>query len=169
MLAKEDFNDDAKDAGDLGSGHTVTAIYELIPPGVEIPNAGKVDSLRYQIMPNTKATAKQAKYSDEVITVKLRYKEPDGDKSSLLSYQVGGNPVAIEKATDNFRFAAAVASFGMLLRNSEYKGAASYDLVKSMADKALGKDIEGYRKEFLQLVGIASGISSGKEIVKRDE
>jgi Ca-activated chloride channel family protein len=166
MLTKEDFNDDAKDAGDLGSGHTVTAIYELIPPGVDIPKAGKVDSLRYQVMPTIKTTARQAKYSDEVMTVKLRYKEPDGDKSSLLSYPVAGNAVAIEKATDNFRFAAAVASFGMLLRNSDYKGAASYDLVKSMADKALGKDIEGYRKEFLQLVGIASGISGGKEIVK---
>ena len=151
MLAKEDFNNDAKDAGDLGSGHTVTALYELIPPGIDMPQTNPVDSLRYQPNQNTLSKKPAAKYSDELMTVKLRYKEPDGDKSALLCYPVTNKPVAIEKASSNLQFASAVASFGMLLRNSAYKG-----------------DVNGYRKEFIQLVDMASGISSRKEVVIKE-
>jgi len=163
MLAKEDFNDDKKDAGDLGSGHTVTALYELIPPGVDIPEASSVDSLRYQVLLSA-TTTEQAKFADEVMTIKLRYKQPNSDNSLLLSHPVKAKPVLIEQATDNFQFAAAVASFGMLLRNSDYKGNASYHFTKSLAQKAVGRDTEGYRKEFIQLVDAASAISKKKDM-----
>jgi len=163
MLAKEDFNDDKKDAGDLGSGHTVTALYELVPPGAEIPTSASVDPLRYQAAVPAIST-EQAKHSDEVMTIKLRYKQPDSDNSSLISYPVKGKPVSIDEGTDNFRFATAVASFGMLLRNSEYKGTASYHFTRSLAEKAMGRDTEGYRKEFLQLVDAASAINKKKDV-----
>jgi Ca-activated chloride channel family protein len=168
MLAKEDFNNDQKDAGDLGSGHTVTAFYELVPVGVDMPEQGSVDSLRYQaVLPAI--TNGQAKLADEILTVKLRYKQPDGDKSSLLSYSLKGKAVAIDKASDNLRFASAVASFGMLLRNSEFKGSSNYSFLKSLASKSMGNDKEGYRKEFLELVNKASVISGKKEMALREE
>ena len=168
MLAKEDFNNDAQDAGDLGSGHTVTALYELIPPGIDMPQTNPVDSLRYQPNQNTLSKKPAAKYSDELMTVKLRYKEPDGDKSALLCYPVTNKPVAIEKASSNLQFASAVASFGMLLRNSAYKGDVNYHFIKKLAEKSLGEDVDGYRKEFIQLVDMASGISSRKEVVIKE-
>ncbi len=168
MLAKEDFNNDQKDAGDLGSGHTVTALYELIPPGVDIPKPNSVDSLRYQIQLNA-LTTQQQKYSDEVMMIKLRYKQPDSETSTLMSYPVKGKPVPIDQASTNFRFASAVASFGMLLRNSEYKGDASYSFAKYLAEAAIGKDKEGYRKDFVQLIDMASAISKRKEMVKNEE
>jgi Ca-activated chloride channel family protein len=163
MLAKEDFNNDLKDAGDLGSGHTVTALYELIPPGVEMPVTGKEDSLRYQTS-FPAITTEQSKLSDEVLNIKLRYKQPDGDKSSLLSFPLKGQAAAIEEASNNFRFATAVASFGMLLRNSEYKGSINYNLIKAMAQNAIGIDQQGYRKEFIQLVDAAYAITRKKEM-----
>ncbi|MES2332856.1 MAG: von Willebrand factor type A domain-containing protein [Bacteroidota bacterium] len=168
MLAKEDFNNDKKDAGELGSGHTVTALYELIPPGIDVPRMTTVDSLRYQTVLNAVST-KQVKYSDETMTIKLRYKKPDNDESSLLSYPIKGNPVSIDRSSANFRFATAVASFGMLLRNSEHKGDASYRFTSSLAQEAMGNDTEGYRKEFLQLVEIAARISRGKEMAGRND
>ncbi len=163
MLAKEDFNNDKKDAGDLGSGHTVTALYELIPPGVDVPEDGKVDSLRYQVsLPAV--TTEQAKFADEVLNIKLRYKQPDSEVSSLLSVPLKTKVVTIDEATDNFRFATAVASFGMLLRNSEYKGDVNYHFIKALAEKSLRYDVEGYRKEFIQLVDAASEITRKKEM-----
>jgi Ca-activated chloride channel family protein len=161
MLAKEDFNDDRKDAGDMGSGHTVTALYELVPQGVAMPETGKVDSLRYQTVLPAVST-EQAKLADEVLNIKLRYKEPDGDKSSMLSFPVKGKALPFEQASNNFRFAAAVASFGMLLRESEHKGNSSYAFVKSLAQSAVGEDKEGYRKEFLQLLDKTSAIGEAK-------
>ncbi len=163
MLTKEDFNNDKKDAGDLGSGHTVTALYELIPPGVDVPEDGKVDSLRYQVsLPAV--TTEQAKFADEVLNIKLRYKQPDSEVSSLLSVPLKTKVVTIDEATDNFRFATAVASFGMLLRNSEYKGDVNYHFIKALAEKSLRYDVEGYRKEFIQLVDAASEITRKKEM-----
>ncbi len=168
MLAKEDFNNDQKDAGELGSGHTVTALYELVPVGVDMPEQSSVDSLRYQV--NLQAiTTEQAKLSDEILTIKLRYKQPDSDKSSLVSYPLQGKAIAIEKASENLRFASAVASFGMMLRNSAFKGNSSYVFLQSLAGKALGADREGYRKEFLELVDKAAGISGRKEMVLHAE
>jgi Ca-activated chloride channel family protein len=168
MLAKEDFNDDKKDAGELGSGHTVTALYELIPRGIESPALPTVDPLRYQVLLNGLST-EQVKYSDELMAVKLRYKQPGSAQSSLVTHAVKGVAVSIDRSGTNFRFATAVASFGMMLRNSEHKGDVSYKSIRSLAQGALGEDREGYRQEFLELVDIAGRISNGKEIVGRND
>jgi Ca-activated chloride channel family protein len=157
MLAKEDFNNDAKDAGELGSGHTVTALYELVPVGVAMPETTTVDSLRYQ-RPIAAQNTQQQLLADEVLNVKLRYKQPEGDKSRLLSFALKAQPKTIGQSSDNFRFAAAVAGFGMLLRESAYRGNNSYQAVTTLARNAMGDDAEGYRKEFLQLVEKAAKI-----------
>lgn len=149
MLAKEDFNNDKKDAGELGSGHTVTALYEVIPVGVESSFLNDVDPLKYQkeITTNKKTAA-----TDEILTVKFRYKAPDGDVSKLITHPVLDEQIKIAKTSDNFRFAASVAQFGLLIRNSAFKSSASYLDVLSMARKAKGNDEEGYRSEFIRLV-----------------
>lgn len=149
MLNKEDFNDDSKDAGELGSGHTVTALYEVVPVGVKDEFAKPVDKLKYQQQP---ATVTSTSSSNEILTVKFRYKQPDGDKSRLLEHPVIDQATVLYKTSENFRFAAAVAEFGMLLRNSAYKQSASFINVLSLAQNATGKDEEGYRSEFVKLV-----------------
>ncbi|MCB0076474.1 MAG: VWA domain-containing protein [Anaerolineales bacterium] len=153
LLAKEDFNDDTKDAGELGAGHTVTALYELVPVGVEMPTG--VDDLIYQESNISEA----AQQSNELMTVKLRYKQPDGDTSQLISQPVLEGELPLDSASDDFRFAAAVAEFGMLLRDSEHKGTASFDHVLSMAEGAKGPDLAGYRAEFITLVQTARLLS----------
>jgi len=147
VLDAQDFNDDKKDAGEIGAGHTVTALYELVPVGAE-STAGGVDPLRYQAVPNTTTAAN----SDELYTLKLRYKAPDSDTSSLLEFPFAKPVGDYEQASGDFKFAAAVAGFGMLLRDSEYKGDASYKKVMAWAEEGLGDDEGGYRKEFLHLV-----------------
>ncbi len=159
MLSKEDFNDDKKDAGELGSGHTVTALYEIIPVGVKSDFLKGVDSLKYQ--KNIKPLSSSSQ-TDEILTVKFRYKAPDGDVSKLIEHPVKDKQIAIAKTSDNFRFAASVAQFGMLLRNSEFKSAASYDGVLNLARKAKGNDEEGYRSEFIRLVESAEMLAKGK-------
>ena len=150
MLKSEDFNNDKKDAGELGSGHTVTALYEIIPAEAEdSPYLGEVDSLKYQQNPKIDP---KAYHSDELLTLKLRYKKPDGHKSKLIEKAVFDKQLALEESSDNFRFSAAVAAFGMLLRDSEFRGNASLSDVLAMAKGAKGKDEEGYRAEFIQLV-----------------
>lgn len=166
MLAKEDFNDDKKDAGELGSGHTVTALYEVIPVGVKSDFLQKVDSLKYQ--KNT-APLISSSQTEEILTVKFRYKAPDGDVSKLIEHPVLDKQVALTKTSDNFRFAAAVAQFGLLLRESEYKSAASYDNVLNLARKAKGYDEEGYRSEFVRLVESARLLAKGKPEPKSGE
>ena len=156
MLAKEDFNNDKKDAGELGSGHTVTALYEVIPAGVQSPFLDKVDDLKYQ--QNTKPLSTTS-HGDEIMTVKFRYKAPDADVSKLIEHPVKDKQIPLAKMSDNFRFAAAVAEFGMLLRNSEFKSQASFDNVVAMARKAKGDDAEGYRSEFIKLVESASDLA----------
>lgn len=150
MLKNEEFNDDKKDAGELGSGHTVTALYEIIPADINnSPYLAKVDTLKYQQTPKIDPAA----YStDELLTLKLRYKKPDGHKSKLLEKAVFDNQAPLPRTSDNFRFSAAVASFGMLLRDSEFKGNSSLADVLEMAKGAKGEDEEGYRAEFIQLV-----------------
>lgn len=166
MLAKEDFNDDKKDAGELGSGHTVTALYEVIPVGLKSDFLQKVDSLKYQ--KNT-APLISSSQTEEILTVKFRYKAPDGDVSKLIEHPVLDKQVALTKTSDNFRFAAAVAQFGLLLRESEYKSAASYDNVLNLARKAKGYDEEGYRSEFVRLVESARLLAKGKPEPKSGE
>ncbi|MEP6950927.1 MAG: YfbK domain-containing protein, partial [Ginsengibacter sp.] len=148
LLNKEDFNDDKKDAGELGSGHTVTALYEIIPVGVKSEFLKKADPLKYQN--NVKKSG--SSFSDEMLTIKFRYKAPDRDNSELIAHAVIDKGIDIKNTSDNFRFATSVAGFAMLLRNSEYKGNSTYEQVLSMANASLGKDTEGYRKEFVSLV-----------------
>ena len=146
-LNDEDFNNDKKDAGELGSGHTVTALYEIIPVGVAV-DGGNIDPLKYQ--QNKKLV--QGSYGNELMTVKLRYKQPNGHKSQLITATIKNNDQSAMESSDNFRWAAAVAEFGMLLRDSEFKGESSYLQVATLANSAKGDDVNGYRDEFLRLV-----------------
>ncbi|PSL48836.1 Ca-activated chloride channel family protein [Chitinophaga niastensis] len=145
LLQNEDFNNDKKDAGDMGVGHTVTALYEIIPTGKNSPVVNWVDPLKYQ---QAKIMGNQA----EVLTVKLRYKEPQEDKSQLLQKVLPYSRQQIEQVPEDFRMTVAVAAFGQLLRNSAFKGTATYEQVLAWAGKARGEDPEGYRAEFIQLV-----------------
>ncbi len=145
LLAKEDFNRDEKDAGDLGSGHRVTALYELIPPGQEDRFVEKTDDLKYQTtMPDPTNT--------ELLTVKLRYKEPGSQRSKLIEHAVTAPVLEFEKASPDFRFAAAVAAFGMLLKDSEFKQGCTYNNLFDWARSGIERDDEGYKSEFLRLV-----------------
>ena len=155
MLAKEDFNNDKKDAGDMGSGHTVTALYEVIPAGVKTTLLDNVDSLKYQPL----SSVANVSTGKELMTIKLRYKKPDGIKSRLLEHPVSDAPKNWRDASENFRFAAAVAGYGMLLRKSEFAGNLNYQTIQQMAKTAIGTDKEGYRKEFLKLVSRTSRLS----------
>ncbi len=152
ILNHEDFNNDKKDAGEIGAGHTVTALYEIIPAGSD-EVVGGVDPLKYQ---QATAVTPSAAATDEMLTIKFRYKKPKEDTSILITRTLADDKGAGTGITsDDFRFASAVASFGMLLRNSEFKGDASYDKVLELARGAKGKDDEGYRAEFIRLVEAA--------------
>jgi Ca-activated chloride channel family protein len=155
MLAAEDFNDDTKDAGELGSGHTVTALYEIIPVGVKDSFIKSVDPLKYQY--NNGEIADEE--SPEIMTIKLRYKEPIGEVSKLINHPVIDSHLKLVNTSDNFRFSAAVAEFGLLLRDSEYKQQSSFSQVASLAQSASGKDENGYRSEFVRLVGSATSFA----------
>ena len=141
LLKDEDFNNDAKDAGELGAGHTVTAFYEVIPVGVKNDYVGKVDDLKYQ--KKQKETV-QPIGSNELLTVKLRYKAPDKDVSKKMEVPF---------------------VFGQLLRDSDFKGAASYDKVIGLAKQGLNNDEKGYRREFIRLVETAKGMK--REIAEK--
>jgi Ca-activated chloride channel family protein len=143
MLAKEDFHDDAKDAGELGAGHSVTAFYEIIPADSrqELP---VVSDLRYQ--------QTMLKESPDFLTVKLRYKKPQASHSELLTQSLTLQEMRPRQTSVNFLFASSVAEFGLLLSDSPYKANASYQRVMDRAQSALGEDREGYRREFLQLI-----------------
>jgi len=149
ILKDEDFNDDKKDAGEMGAGHSVTALYEFVPAGqpIDVPT---VDPLKYQ----TKPTATSAG-NGELMTVKLRYKDPDGDTSRLMDVPV---PNRVVKSAD-LGFAAAVVEFGMLLRDSEFKGSASFQSASVLAQANKGADAHGHRAEFIRLIGAAEGVS----------
>jgi len=156
MLAKEDFNDDKKDAGELGSGHTVTALYEVIPAGIKDSFLTKVDDLKYQ--KDVTEPLSKSSYSNEIMTVKFRYKKPGEDKSMLIEHPVTDNQLSLTGTSDNFRFAAAVAEFGMLLRNSGFKANASFENAAVLAKNAKGSDEEGYRTEFIKMVESADAL-----------
>jgi Ca-activated chloride channel homolog len=153
-LNDEDFNDDTKDAGEMGSGHSVTALYEIIPAGSD-ENIPGVDPLKYQVI-SSRATPN---LNAELLTVKARYKQSDGETSVMFDLPVKGKVTPINKTSDDFRFAAAVAEFGLLLRDSEFKSRASYDNVIKLALSAKGKDVEGYRAEFINLVRTAQNLN----------
>lgn len=163
MLNAEDFNDDRKDAGDMGAGHTVTALYEVIPAGSD-EKVASVDALKYQ-----KSTGAA---TSELLTVKCRYKQPKDTTSVMFDQPLADANTSWLESSENFRFAIAVAQFGMLLRNSEYKGVASYENTILLAKNARGKDEEGYRAEFIrlaekaQLLAQANAMPAGEERLK---
>ena len=146
LLADEDFNDDTKDAGELGAGHTVTALYEVVPAGVAAPREGDVDALRYQPRADDPPIGE---FDGEMLYLKIRYKDPDGAKSKLLERVVADRPGS---PSVDFRFAAAVAGFGMLLRDSNHAGDLTLDDVVGLAERGRGDDPRGYRGEFIRLV-----------------
>lgn len=166
-LADRDFNDDKKDAGEIGAGHSVTVLYELVPPGEEA-STPEVDPLKYQKnagepAPESKDVEKTAaaksEFMDELLTLKMRYQPPTGGPSTLMTFPVKDSQAKFGAASPDFQFATAVASFGMLLRNSHYKGDTSFAAVLETAGASKGEDKFGYRAEFIELVQAAQRIS----------
>jgi len=155
MLKKEDFNNDKVDAGEIGAGHTVTAFYEIIPVGQPFPDVPAVDALKYQEKKEEVATSA----TGEILTLKLRYKEPTGDVSSKLEFPLFAEKLATMDPSRDFRFASAVAGFGMLLRESEFRGNITYEQVLGLAESSIGEDKLGYRAEFIKLVRNAMAIA----------
>jgi len=155
ILNDEDFNDDKKDAGEMGAGHTVTALYEIVPAGSD-ENVNSIDPLKYQ--QNSKKVKPDPKA--ELLTVKLRYKHPEGKTSILIDETVQGRIMAIDETSANFRFSAAVAEFGLILRDSEFKAEASIEHLIKIAQAAREEDEEGYRAEFIQLVKTAKELKA---------
>lgn len=168
ILAAQDFNDDRKDAGEIGAGHCVTALYELVPAGVPLPDSmAPVEPLRYQRTGSPEAGATNADQeagdlaeadgiaSDEWLVVRLRYKQPLGERSEKLEWVVRGSDASWEETDADFRFAAAVAGFGMLLRESRYRGSLDWDQVVSWAESSKGEDRFGIREEFCEMARVA--------------
>jgi Ca-activated chloride channel family protein len=153
VLDNEDFNDDKKDAGELGAGHTVTALYEIVPAGSKEVMVD-IDPLKYQ------TTASTENHPEEIMTVKFRYKNPKGVKSKLITHIVKNRITTLKSASENLKFTSAVAQFGLLLRNSEFKGDSSYDSVLALAQAGKGADKEGYRSEFIKIVQMAQDLSN---------
>lgn len=148
LLANRDFNDDKKDAGDIGAGHSVTALYEVVPAGQPLENDGI--ELKYsQNQPS------ETRFGNEMLTLKLRYKEPNENESKLLTVGVLDRNKPIEVASQNLKFASAVAQFGLLLRDSRFKGNASFSNINNLVQNSLGDDLRNYRSEFLELVAKA--------------
>ena len=152
-MAHKDFNDDTKDAGEVGAGHHVTALYELVPPGKEGSIGPGIDPLKY-----TKTTI-SGSASPESFTVKLRYKQPDGDESKLLTIGVEDKGRSFGESSEDLKFATAVAGFGMLLRDSTHKGSLTYAGVLEIAEPVSARDPSGYRREFLAAVRQAKTLS----------
>jgi len=153
ILAAEDFNDDRKDAGDLGAGHTVTVLYELVSPGVPF-HGGNIDALKYQKASETSVEA----HGDELLTLKCRYKDPDSRQSQLLAHPVLDQCAAAP--SKDFRFASSVAMFGLLLRDSATKGTATFQMACDLAQSSLGEDPEGERSEFVSLLRKAQALKA---------
>ncbi len=160
LLNDEDFNDDKKDAGEMGAGHTVTALYELIPAGSD-ESLKSIDALKYQAYGEESKAVKKVKFDPkaELMTVKLRYKQPDGITSTKVEIPVKGRILEKDETSRNFRFSAAVAEFGLILRNSQYMEDASMEQVISLAKNAKGQDEEGYRSEFIKMVKLADALN----------
>lgn len=160
LLNEEDFNDDTKDAGEMGSGHNVTALYELVIAGSD-EDSPSVDPLKYQGSSFNKT--KENDFTDEYLTIKLRYKMPDGQTSKLLEKPVKGYVADIEDVSDNLKFAAAVSEFGMILRNSEFKGNATLESAALLARSSRGEDAEGYRSEMIRLINTVKDMRKVKD------
>ena len=158
-LRDRDFNDDTKDAGDVGAGHQVTVLYEIEPA---TPNLTGTDPLRYQPQPETPAPKLKPGHEEELLNLKIRYKAPDGDQSRLIERPVPDTSGVLARASADFKFTAAVASYGMLLRNSPQNGSWGWNDVLSLAEQGVGTDREGYRAEFVDLARTAQKLSNRK-------
>ncbi len=172
-LADRDFNDDRKDAGEIGAGHSVTAFYEIVPAGLSLASErnSELEPLKYQRAASLGEPANRlagapevvaSRFRDELLTVSLRYKPPAGDTSQKLDFAVIDRGTSFAQATSDFRFASAVALFAMLLKDSPHSGQATMDLVLELADSARGDDPNGYRAEFFELVRLARGLRSDR-------
>jgi len=161
LLADEDFDDDKKDAGDMGAGHVVTALYEIEPTKADKKDDAEDDGLRYQVRDDPKPGTQ---YPDELFHVRIRYKDPRASRSRLLSVVAKDADTAIEAASDRLRFSAAVAEFGMLLRESEFRADASYEQAAKLADGARGEDADGRRSELVFLIKTAARLSKQKTV-----
>jgi Ca-activated chloride channel homolog len=164
MLAAEDFNDDQKDAGEMGSGHTVSALYEIIPAGAKDKVRDNVDPSRYQKLMWVAGTPT----NDEFMCVKLRYKDPKGSESKLIKGIIHTPKTASLNTSNNFRWSAAVAEFSMLLRDSKFKGKSNYSDVLKLAKSAVGNDSNGYRREFIELVNSAQKLDNREHVASND-
>jgi len=151
LLADRDFADDAKDAGELGAGHAVTALYELVPVGATVPGPA-AEALKYQAPSATTA-------SSELLTIKVRHKAPGGKTSALTSYPVSGAPLALARTSDDFRWSLAIAGFGMLLRDAPERGTVTWDAIEALAKGSVGVDTEGYRREALTVIAGARALT----------
>ena len=164
VMAAKDFADDTKDAGEIGAGHSVTAFYEIVPAGTPMP-APAIEPLKYQSAPAAKVEPQpeiknlKSEISDELLTLKLRYKAPDGDVSTLREFPFKDTGRTFAQSTRDFRFAAAVAGYGMILRDSPHRGSANWALVHELAVEGKGEDRDGYRAEFVGLVEKARALS----------
>ena len=171
LLAREDFDDDTKDAGELGAGHTVTALYEVVLNDKKTVDSkgdqqkqGReqvvlpIDDLRYQ----QTSVKPQAYTSDEILTLKLRYKKPGEEQSKLIIHPLKDTRIPLAASSNNFRWSAAVAAYGMVLRDSPYKGTADLDLVLKLARGSKGPDLEGYRDDFIKMVSQTQNLASAK-------
>ena len=155
MLQAADFRDDKKDAGEIGAGHTVTAFYEIVPAGIKSP-ALTVEPSKYQ-----EVVIESSGPSDEVMTVRLRYKHPEGD-DGIEFHVPAGVPAEQSRGSEDFQFAASVAGFGMLMRASEYSGNATLELIEELAHNGIGQSDDNYRHEFLRLIDTAQLLKSHK-------
>lgn len=159
VMKREDFTNDKKDSGDMGAGHSVTALYEIVPGSITVTSA---DDTKYV---ETKIKGSPSD-SEELLLVKLRYKQPNGKGSKEIRTVVMDKPVEFQKASENLRFASSVAAFGMLLRNSAYKGKATFKSAEALAKGAKGEDTEGYRAEFIRLIQLAEILPGYKQSIK---
>lgn len=160
LMAKEDFNNDRKIGGDMGVGHVVTALYEIIPAGIKSNFAPNVDPLKYQQEEETKSSGN----SSEIATVKFRYKDPEGEESRLQKLVIDDKPIALANTSNDFRFASAVAELGMLIRDSEFKQKSDFEKLIARAKDARGKDEDGYRAEFVRLAESAKSLKPNLEL-----
>jgi len=159
MLNKEDFNNDKVDAGEIGAGHTVTALYEIVPVGMGIdPEVPSTDELKYQPNKIRHQTGLLNSVQSELLTLKVRAKAPDGEVSALQSFPLTDSRNDFAMASADFKFASAVAGFGMLLRDSELRGTTEWPEVHRWAEAGIAEDAGGYRHEFLGLIEKAAAI-----------
>jgi Ca-activated chloride channel family protein len=157
LLNAEDFNDDKKDAGEIGAGHSVTALYEIVLKGEEGEQGTTVDPLRYQ-QPDQNLNENKTAFGDEVLTVKFRYKAPDQMDSKLIQRNLKNTIIPWVNLSNDYKFSASVAGFGMLLRESEFAKNLTFDQLIEWANQSKGKDENGYRAEFIRLVEMAKAI-----------